>query len=226
MPRSALGKRRRRNARRVQAAWRGWKVRRSRRMRRKPLALKQHAFVERAVLEKDLRVDTEAAATGIFESFSLSKMRQETEYCTIFEQYRIDKVIATFRYKATGTPAVDNDYTTNEVNPILYFKVDHNDITADTLATMKDSMKTKTHQFTNSNPEFSIQLKPAIQTEAYKSSVTTAYVPKWGQWIPTVDNTVPHYGLKMYACAFTSSSYSPGSITVSFKYYVSFKNNE
>lgn len=205
----------------IQRAWR------SRRPRRKvPLALKKHSFVERAVLEKDLTINTEAAAVGIFESFSLLKMRQQADYCAIFEQYRIDKIVATFRYKSTGTPAVDNDYTTNEVNPLLYFKVDHNDITADTLTKMKDSMKTKTHQFSNSNPEFSIQLKPAIQTEAYKSSVTTAYVPKWGQWIPTVDNTVPHYGLKTYACAFTTSSYSPGVIKVSFKYYVSFKNNE
>lgn len=87
-------------------------------------------------------------------------------------------------------------------------------------------MKTKTHMFTNNTPEFSIQLKPACQEEIYKSSVTTAYAPKWGQWIPTVDPTVPHYALKMYAVAFRSGSYSPGSITVSFKYYVSFKNNE
>lgn len=198
-----------------------------RRRRRKPLALKQHAFVERAENEREIVINTEASATGIYESFTLTKMRQQASYAEIFEFYRIDKVVATFRYKGgTAQIAVDNDYTTNEVNPLLYFKVDHNDETADTLTTLKDSMKTKTHMFSNNSPEFSIQLKPAIQSEMYKSSVTTAYTPKWGQWIPTTDPGVPHYGLKMFGIAFKNASYNPGTISVSFKYYVSFKNNE
>jgi len=205
----------------------GTRVRRRNRTRRKPLALKQHAFCERAENEREIRIDTEAAAAGVFESFTLTKMRQQSAYCSLFEFYRIDKVVATFRYKGgTAQIAVDNDYTTNEVNPLLYFKVDHNDETADTLSTLKDSLKTKTHMFTNNKPEFSIQLKPAIQMEMFKSSLTTAYTPKWGTWIPTTDPTVPHYGLKTYAIAFKSASYNPGTIAVSFKYYVSFKNNE
>jgi len=217
-----------RAARTIQRGYRRMRRRRRRTFRRKPLALKQHAFVERAVLEKDLVVNTEAAASGIFETFTLTKMKQQAEYCTLFEFYRIDKIVATFRYKGGNAQiAIDNGFVTNEVNPLLYFKIDHNDSTADSLATLKDSMKTKTHMFSNNKPEFSIQLKPAIQSEMYKSSVTTAYTPKWGQWIPTVDPAVPHYALKMYAIAFKSgSTYVPGSIAVSFKYYVSFKNNE
>jgi len=202
-------------------------VRRRTVSRRKPLALKQHAFCERAEAEREIRINTEASATGIYESFALSKMRQQSSYCELFEFYRIDKVVATFRYKGgTAQIAVDNGYTTNEVNPLLYFKVDHNDITSDTLSTLKDSLKTKTHMFTNDKPEFSIQLKPAIQLEMFKSSLTTAYTPKWGQWIPTSDPTVPHYGLKTFGIAFSSAAYTPGTISVSFKYYVSFKNNE
>lgn len=197
--------------------------------RRKPLALKQHAFVERAINAQTLTVNTEAAASGVFESFMLSKMKQQSDYCNIFEFYRIDKVVATFRYKggaATQAATSTSVRSWNEVNPLLYFKVDHNDITADSLDTLKDSMKTKTHMLTNDKPEFSIQLKPAIQSEMYKSTVTTAYTPKWGQWIPTNDPSVPHYGLKMYAIAFKDSSWNPGTVSVSFKYYVSFKNNE
>lgn len=199
-----------------------------RRRRRKPLALKRHSFVERAEVEHQLTINTEAAAAGHFQTFSLSKMKQQSEYATIFEFYRIDKVIATFRYKG-GTAGVGNvvgGVTWNESNPLLYFKVDHNDNTADSLNTMKESMKTKTHMITNNRPEFSIQLKPATQQEMYKSTVTTAYTPKWGQWIPTTDPTVPHYGLKAYAIGYRSGSFDPGSVSVSYKYYVSFKNNE
>jgi len=200
-----------------------------RRRRRTPLALKQHNFVERAVLDHALTIDTEAAASGHFYSASLSKMKQQAEYCTLFEFYRIDKVVATFRYKGGESQIAAAGHVNgawNEVNPLLYFKVDHNDITSDTLDTLKDSMKTKTHMFTNNNPEFSIQFKPAIQSEMYRSSVTTAYTPKWGQWIPTADPTVPHYGLKAYVIAFKNAQWNPGTIEVSYKYYVSFKNNE
>jgi len=222
--RSRGGRTVRRSTRRFRT---GTRLRRRTRPRRKQLALKKHAFCERAENEREITINTEASATGVFESFTLSKMRQQAEYCALFEFYRIDKVVATFRYKGgIAQIAVDNDYTTNEVNPLLYFKVDHNDEVADSLSTMKDSLKTKTHMFTNDKPEFSIQLKPAIQMEMFKSTLTTAYTPKWGQWIPTRDPTVPHYGLKTYAIAFKSASYNPGTIAVSFKYYVSFKNNE
>lgn len=196
--------------------------------RRKPLALRQHSFVERAEAERSLTIDTETGATGVFESFSLSKMKQQSDYANIFEFYRIDKVVVTFRYKGgnAGIASVVNGVNWNESNPLLYFKVDHNDIISDTIDTMKESLKTKTHMFTNSKPEFSISLKPAVQQEMYRSSVTTAYTPKWGQWIPTSDPSVPHYGLKCYAIGYRSGSFDPGSLSMSFKYYVSFKNNE
>lgn len=198
------------------------------RRRRVPLALKQHAFVERAEVEHNLAINVEASAVGHFETFSLSKMKQQSDYASIFEFYRIDKIVATFRYKGgtAGIASVAGGANWNESNPLLYFKVDHNDITADTLATMKESMKTKTKMITNNKPEFSIVLKPAIQSEMYRSSVSTAYTPKWGQWIPTNDPSVPHYGLKAYAIGYKSGSYDPGSLSVSYKYYVSFKNNE
>lgn len=214
------------SARRIQRNWRRRRVK-----RKKPLALQQHAFVERAENQQQLVINTEVNATGVFESFALSKMKQQADYCKLFEFYRIDKIVATFRYKggnaiSQSQNAVAQAWGVNEVNPLLYFKVDHNDNTADTLATMKDSMKTRTHMFTNSSPEFSIQLKPATQKMIYESTVTTAYAPQWGQWIPTIDPTVPHYALKMYAIAYADANNKPGTIAVSFKYYVSFKNNE
>ena len=133
------------------------------------------------------------------------------------------------RYKGASTPA----YTTvpatssgtqasyameinNEINPVLYFKVDHNDMNSDSLATMKESMRTKEHQFTNDKPNFTIVLKPAIQAEAYKTALSTAYRPKWGQWLSTHDDTVPHYGLKCYAVAGQSNNPNMGKIEVTY----------
>lgn len=201
-----------------------------RRKRRKPLALKQHAFCERAEASHNLAIGEETgsfAAVGHFQTFSLSKMRNAAEYAAIFEQYRIDKVVVTFRYKGGKAGVATNPGNSwNEVNPLLYFKVDHDDANTQTLDVLKDSMKTRTHMFTNDKPEFSIQLRPACLVEILKSGSTTVNSPKWGVWLNTTDEAVLHNGLKCFAVGYKSGSYDPGSLSISYKYYVSFKNNE
>lgn len=196
--------------------------------RRIPLALKPHSFVERKVTDLVMSCDTEGSATGMFKSFTLDDCNNASQYKSLFEYYRIDKVVVTFRYKCHSAANLNTTVgqRPNEINPLLYFKVDHNDINADSLLLMRQSMKTKEKMLTNNQPEFTIQLKPAIQTEGYKSALASTYMPKWGQWISTDDSSVPHYGLKAYAIAFRDANTNPADIQVSFKYYVSFKNNE
>lgn len=196
---------------------------------KKPLALQTHSFCERKITDLVMQCDTESSAVGMFKSFNLDDINGAASYKNLFEYYRIDKVVVTFRYKGTGQAAAagsSHGYAPNEVNPLLYFKVDHNDISADSLALMRESMKTKEKQLTNNKPNFTITLKPAIQAEAYHTALASTYVPKWGQWLSTDDGSVPHYGLKAYATGFKSANFGPGSIVVSIKYYVSFKNNE
>lgn len=196
--------------------------------RKTAVALKPHTFVERLPSDT-LTINTESAATGLFKSFNLDQIAQASHYKALFEYYTINKVVVEFRYKSLD-PAYKGDASNylaiNEVNPVLYFKVDHNDISADTLSDMKESSKTREYQLSNSKPNFTIQLKPAVQAEAYKSSLTTTYIPKWGQQLSCVDGTVPHYGLKVYAIGHRDATWSPGSIEVNYKLYFTMKNNE
>ena len=200
---------------------------------RRPLALKQHNFVERCTPFL-MTVGQESTATGLFRSFTLDDCLQVAHYKELFEYYRIDKVVIEFRYKGAATPA----YTTingtgtqaneinNEINPVLYFKVDHNDASAQTLNDLKESMRTKEHQLTNGKPNFTIQIKPAILAEAYKTALASAYRPKWKQWISMDDSNVPHYGLKVYAVAGLANNPNMGQIEVQQKIYFSAKCNE
>lgn len=196
------------------------------RKRKQPLALKQHNFVERVKVDDQIVIAPEATAVGLFKTFKLSDIRQDDSYTDIFEMYRIDKVVVTFRYKQINNATEANGRAQNEVNPLLYFKVDHNDNTSDSMITLKESMRTKEHQFSNDKPNFTITLKPAIQAEAYRTSLTSGYTPKWGQWLNCADAEVPHYGLKAYCLAYRDGAWNPGNLTVEYKYYVSFKNNE
>ena len=205
--------------------------------KRVPLALKTHNFVERTN-PQELTVAEESAAVGLFKTFEFSQCLQVGSYTELFEYYKINKVVCTFRYKGASTPA----YTTvpatssgnqatyameinNEINPVLYVKIDYDDITADSLATLKKSSRTKEIQFTNDKPTVDVVFKPAIQAMAYKTAVTTGYMPKWNQWLRTTDDTIPHYGLKVYAVAGKSNNPNMGKIEVTTKIYFSCKSN-
>lgn len=230
MPWRKYGKRDARAASRIQLMFRKKRMRRNiargaySKIRRVPLALKPHTFVERSVVEGDLTPN----GTGYFRTFQLDDIYNKVSYQKIFEYYTINKVIVTFRYKAAGDPRRDlisaTAGTVNEANPMLWFKVDHNDITADTLSVMKASSRTRTFQFTNDKPELSITIRPAVLDEVYKSSIASTYVPVWKQKLTTADLTVPHYGLKAYATSPTPSQ--AGSIYILTKYYFTMKNNE
>lgn len=193
-----------------------------------PLALQQHNFVESLSSDTIISIDTEANSTMVGRAFGLNQIAQYAAYKDLFEYYRIDKVVATFRYKGTAAPGTTTQTIPrmNEVNPIIFFKVDHDDISTQTVAQMRQSAKTREHQLSNSKPEFSITFKPAVQVEIYKTALSSAYGPKWGTWLRTDDDNVPHYGLKMHVCAFKNADFDPGQVIVSYKMYISFKNNE
>jgi len=211
-------------AKKIQRLYRRANRWKKRRMRKQPLATQSHTFMERSVVELVLTPN----GSGLFQSFQLEDIYNRNSYQALFEYYTINKVVVTYRYKANGDPRRDvtqaNQMPANEANPLLYFKVDHNDITADSLATMKASSRTRTFQFTNDKPELSIQIRPAVLNEVYKSSIASTYVPKWKQRLTSADLSVPHYGLKSYAIAPGAAQY--GSIYVTMKYYFTMKNNE
>ncbi len=211
---------------------RAWKRRRIRRAKSRPLALKTHTFVERSGVDQ-LTITSDGLSGGLWKDFKLTDIPQYAQYCSIFELYTINKVVVEFRYKGVGAQArvnhVPNTTVVNEVNPVLYFKVDHNDADNDTLANLKLSMRTREHQFTNDKPNFTIQLKPAILIEDMNIKGTTGvdYRPKWKQYITTDEPNVEFYGLKCYAVASTGGGGSAaGTIEVTYKTYFTAKNND
>jgi len=201
-------------------------------IRKKPLALKTHTFVERSGVDQ-LKITSDGLSGGMWKDFKLTDMSQYAQYCSIFELYTINKIVAEFRYKGPSAQArvahVAGTTVVNEVNPVLYFKVDHNDADNDTFDQLKLSMRTREHQFTNDKPNFTVTLKPAILIEDMNIKGTTGvdYRPKWKQWITTDEPNVEFYGLKCYAVAGTGGgASSAGTIEVTYKTYFTMKNND
>lgn len=211
-------------------AFRGPTIRTRRRTYKKPLALKTYNFVERSSISSALVIKSEASAVGMIKEFSLNEIAQNGNYIALFEEYKIDKVVASFRYKSTGQYAYETGsaININEINPVLYFKVDHNDENLETLAELKKSAKCREFQFTNSKPNFDVVLKPAclIDVNNIHGALGIAHRPKWGVWLPTDENAVSHFGLKAYCVASSSGAHIPGSLEVTYKIYFSMKNND
>jgi len=197
---------------------------------RKPLALKRHTFCERSTIETTLTVANEASAVGMIKEFSLNEIAQSGSYISLFEEYQINKVVVNFRYKSTGQYAYETGSAVNmnEINPVLYFKVDHNDENLETLSDLKKSTKTREFQFTNAKPNFDITLKPAclIDVNNIHGALGIAHRPKWKVWLPMDESSVSHYGLKAYCVANSSGAHIPGAVIVTYKIYFSAKNNE
>lgn len=199
----------------------------------KPLALKPHNFCERFEETIPLSHDILNAAgnltTTVSKKFSFDMISQHAQYADLFDEYRIDKVVATFRWSPTQYVVVSSSsaYSSN-LSPLLYFKVDHNDDTADTLAVLKESMKTHTKNLKYDEP-FSISLRPASQS-LIDANIGNTFTPVWKRWITTKVLDVNHLGLKLQVqcpvAAATSSAYDMGKITVEYKMYFTMKCNE
>lgn len=209
---------------------------------RKKLAVSTHNFVERTVSEDFFKVVTNpdeditgVNAESLFKSWQFATVRQSAHYANIFEYYKINKIVVTFRYKGVGTAAGATGDRPNEINPILYIKRDHNDNqlaldgNRESLEELKDSTKTIEVQLTNDKPSFTMAIKPSILTEdsIYDGSLGTNHIPVWDKWLSTKERGINHYGLKAFAVAQASSSGDfLGKIEVSYKVYFSCKSNE
>lgn len=215
----------------LQRAFRARRMRRFRPVRyrgkQKPLALATHNFCERSTIEDNMVI---GSSTPLLKEWSLNEIAQSGEYINLFDEYKINKVVVTFRYKGASSIAIaQSGNAVNEMNPVLYFQVDHNDGITKTLDELKKSSKTKEFQFTNDKPNFDVVVKPSVLVNVnnIEGAIGTHYRPKWGVWLPSEENSIGHYGLKAYArCGSGGGTSSPGSISVTYKIYFSTKCNE
>lgn len=199
----------------------------------KPLALKPHNFVER--FEENILLTTPIINTSgnlantVVKKFSFDMVYQHPQYAELFDEYKINKIVATFRWSPSRYVYVNTTsaYSSN-LAPLLFFKVDHNDDSAQSLVELKKSMKTHYKTLKYDEP-FTIQLKPASQI-LVDANIGNTFTPKWDRWITTQVLDVNHLGLKLQVQVptdvGTSSNYDMGRIDIEYKMYFTMKCNE
>ena len=141
-----------------------------------------------------------AYANGSF-TFALNDLTNYTEFTNLFDQYKITKVQIEFKmhtnpYILYSTQPVGGAQAAAPITfPTIYLVNDHDDATALTLAEFKERQSVRRFVLAP-NKIIKWSVKPAILNQLYRTAVSTAYAPKYGQFIDCAQADVPHYGVK------------------------------
>lgn len=153
--------------------------------------------------------------------FSLTDMPGYTQFTTMYDQYRINKIKVTFIPMCDIVTAGDSSSGTQKGR--ICFKSDFDDATTPTSIL---EILNSTHSKCRSYPKnFSYTLIPTSLAVTYETDVTSGYAPKRRQWIDCND-PVKYYGLKGFMEQFIVNSDVNKSMKykVYARYWVTFKN--
>lgn len=156
---------------------------------------------------------------GVNNTFKLSVLPNASEFTTLFDAYRIDKVKLTFIYSSND--AVQGTSATNSL-PMIGVVKDYDDATA--LTSVGDYEQYETYKLKRIDKPFSVVLRPRIAMSAYQGAFT-GYINTSAKWIDANSPDVQHYGLKWFIWKPNPQSTGAklGQLHIMVKYYLSFK---
>lgn len=165
----------------------------------------------------NVRWGTAGSANGGNITFALSDIANYTELTALYDRFRINKVVVNFiprysrnmmglNYPDAEDGATSGDYFGRYLaNPSRFGTcIDYDDST--NVATMDALREYSTAKITHCTQKQTRVLTPAVLTQLYESGVSSAYAPKFKQWVSTSDPTTPHYCLKWYLDAMNYDS--------------------
>lgn len=128
-------------------------------------------------------------------TFKLSDIVNHGELVSLFDQYRIVKVI--YRWVITRDPSQATLAANKGIHPRINWKHDFNDSTPITVNQMYQNANMREFFFTDNRdatPWYT--LNPAMLSVGYETATASSYTSKWRQWLDTNDSATPHYGIK------------------------------
>lgn len=160
--------------------------------------------------------------------FTFGDMINYSDFTSLYDRYRIDYVVV--RAQLRNNPSAISVLGTSGGNatganyyPKLWYCPDYDDGEQETLDALKQRSKTKCAVL-QPNKVIKFVVKPAILNQTYRTSVTTGYAPKWGQWIDMAQTNVPHYGLKYVIDALGLDPANDFTVQFEFMYHITCKD--
>lgn len=160
--------------------------------------------------------------------FTLNDVINQSDFTNLFDQYRIRKIVATFRM---STVAVASGATTGipntMSNPTLFWFKDEDDAGIFTNDAIRERMGVRSAQLFSGKSTRVVISSPRADMLTYNTSgtVTGAGIGRSKQWIDCTNNNIPHFALKFMLagmdCRGTSSP--PFQVTMELKYFLDLK---
>jgi len=147
--------------------------------------------------------------TGRGISFSLADLPNASEFTTLFDQYKIDKI------EVLMIPSVTQSTAASPMSGLTVTEVDYDD--ANTPASLDEMYQSENHQLHTPTSSIARSFVPSIAIAAY-SGAFTSYAQKTG-WIDCASSNVAHYGFKI-GCGICSSAYT---YTINARLHLSFR---
>lgn len=145
-------------------------------------------------------------------AFNLNLVPNASEFTSLFDQYRIDKIVWTLMPRGNSA-----EQGTNNTNTKIFSVLDYDDETAP--ANLNTLLQYPNVKCTTLSRDHKRTLVPKFATQTYISAVATGYGARTG-WLDCDNSNVPHFGVKYFIQA-------PGAgtqvIDVKTDFYLSFK---
>lgn len=157
-------------------------------------------------------------------SFCLADLSQATTFSSLFDRYRIEKVMLRVTTRNSATQLF-NIASPNQAMPTFYCAIDRDD--SSPLSTINSISEYDNSIATPGNLSFDVELIPSVvSTIANASSTATSSVIKRSdeQWLDIAATTIPHFGVKWAVGPLQATSTSVWYWDVEAWYVVSFKN--
>lgn len=161
-----------------------------------------------------------AATTDTFAiiKFNLDDIPGYADLATVFDQYKIDKIVLKFISQGTNSTLLSGG--ASQLRGIIYTVFDENDATPFT--TLNEAIQYQNCTFNAQGEDFYRTIYPRLDVNSSDANGTISLAQ--GSWCNTSEKDVTWYGLKL---ALAQSGNSAGTIQrwqVMATYYMSFKN--
>ena len=152
-------------------------------------------------------------------TFQLSDLTTYTDFTNLFDQFKLVKVL--YRWVITR----DSDWATTSTYRGYSVRIqwyhDFNDSTPPNVTDLMQRANCRELYMNGDDKPASrwYSLNPAVLSVGYESTVASAYIPKWRQYIDSESYATPHYGIKWYV----SNLYAGLSLRLEAKEIYEFK---
>lgn len=155
-------------------------------------------------------------------NFRLNQIPNYTELTSLYDEYRIDKVVVEFHPRASAlttpaaAPAAGNvNQSFSNIQPFLTV-IDYDDSTPP--GSRNDLVQYSNLLVSHYGQKVTRTFVPHVAVPVFRTGVSSGYGSKPKQWIDCANDDVPHYGLKW---AFNQDT-AAGADTVVYDLFVTF----